>query len=423
MEKRYSPRQSSCLLGPRVIASTAYDTAWVANVPDPADPCRPRFPAALEWLIAQQHPDGSWGGAINYQHDRILSTLAALLHSPVSTSMRLHIAPFSAHRPISGNMPMSSITNFVELAAFELLLPMLIGQVTEVGIHLPAYLDIYTAERRQKLALIPPDLLYSNTTPLVHSLEFLGSEVDVGRLLIAQNEHGALGNSPSTTAYLLQWIDNPAAVRYLQLCLASDGGAAVPVTHPIELFDFLWSAYNRWLGGVPIQQLLPAPLCAILLHALQQDSGISMSTTFPLIDADNTAIGLLLLAARQHHVSFAVLDQFEQPGWFISFAYERNPSPSANAHILDALKWMPPGPARDTKMIKILHYLEQARINRTYWTDKWHISPYYATSHSIIACERLDLPAPYAQLAVELASTAMDWILHTQRPRRFLGLL
>src|SRR5687767_6626963 len=63
----------------RAIASTAYDTAWVASLPDPAAFDQPRFPDAMEWLISQQLPDGSWGGAICYQHDRILSTLAALL--------------------------------------------------------------------------------------------------------------------------------------------------------------------------------------------------------------------------------------------------------------------------------------------------------------------------------------------------------
>src|SRR5687768_10850617 len=63
----------------RSIVSTAYDTAWVASLSDPAEPNRPRFPAALQWVVNHQLPDGSWGGTIRYQHDRIISTLAALL--------------------------------------------------------------------------------------------------------------------------------------------------------------------------------------------------------------------------------------------------------------------------------------------------------------------------------------------------------
>src|SRR3954453_15033552 len=61
------------------ITSTAYDTAWVAAIPHPQDPTKPRFPSALNWLSTHQHPDGSWGSAICHQHDRLISTMAALV--------------------------------------------------------------------------------------------------------------------------------------------------------------------------------------------------------------------------------------------------------------------------------------------------------------------------------------------------------
>ncbi|MEX2430977.1 MAG: hypothetical protein WD645_03555, partial [Dehalococcoidia bacterium] len=54
------------------IAATAYDTAWVASVPSAKDPRQPRFPLALLWLRSHQHADGSWGGAVRYEHDRLL---------------------------------------------------------------------------------------------------------------------------------------------------------------------------------------------------------------------------------------------------------------------------------------------------------------------------------------------------------------
>src|SRR4051812_36520745 len=65
------------------IEGTAYDTAWLASVPGLDDRRGSQFPTALQWLVEHQHPDGSWGGPVRYEHDRILTTLAAL--APLAT--------------------------------------------------------------------------------------------------------------------------------------------------------------------------------------------------------------------------------------------------------------------------------------------------------------------------------------------------
>src|SRR3954454_4043885 len=61
------------------MSATAYDTAWVARVPGPSQAAEPLFPAAYDWLLRNQHSDGSWGAEIAFPHDRVISTLAALL--------------------------------------------------------------------------------------------------------------------------------------------------------------------------------------------------------------------------------------------------------------------------------------------------------------------------------------------------------
>ena len=60
------------------INGTAYDTAWLAGVPSRSNRRHSCFPSALQWLVEHQQADGSWGGDVRYEHDRILSTLAAL---------------------------------------------------------------------------------------------------------------------------------------------------------------------------------------------------------------------------------------------------------------------------------------------------------------------------------------------------------
>src|SRR5213593_514286 len=65
------------------LSDTAYDTAWVAAAPAIEDRRTTRFPSPLQWLVEHLLPDGSWGGVIRYEHDRVLCTLAALV--PLAT--------------------------------------------------------------------------------------------------------------------------------------------------------------------------------------------------------------------------------------------------------------------------------------------------------------------------------------------------
>lgn len=64
------------------LSASSYDTAWVAMVPSRMSPTHPCFPQCLNWILDNQHPDGSWG----LQHfqsslikDCLSSTLACIL--------------------------------------------------------------------------------------------------------------------------------------------------------------------------------------------------------------------------------------------------------------------------------------------------------------------------------------------------------
>ncbi|WP_437677172.1 hypothetical protein [Sorangium sp. So ce131] len=394
------------------VASCAYDTAWVASLPDPDRPERPRFPAALEWVFEHQGPDGSWGGEIAYEHDRILSTLSALCAvTRFKGDVRTARAVEAGQRYIWQHAHALS-REPVELVGFELLLPTLQSRAARAGVRLPSYLDIYAEQRRRKLALIPSELIYSPKVTLVHSIEFLGDDVDVSRLASVQWENGSVGSSPAATAFFLHTRESEAAVEYLRRCLALDGGAAVPVVHPCETYDLLWSAYHRFLGGERGPGLLPAEAVKALRAALDAGEGISASATFPLPDADDTAVAILLLRSMGYDVKADALSPFERDGHYASYPYERHASSGVNMHVLDTLKWLPPTPERSAQIGRILTFLADTRTHGTYWIDKWHISPYYATAHALAALA--DLPEPHSHVADELARTALDWVRQTQ---------
>jgi len=45
-------------LGEGTMSECAYDTAWVARIPNPSRPEEPLFPASYDWLLKNKQPDG-----------------------------------------------------------------------------------------------------------------------------------------------------------------------------------------------------------------------------------------------------------------------------------------------------------------------------------------------------------------------------
>jgi halimadienyl-diphosphate synthase len=395
------------------INGVAYDTAWLAGLPDRHDRRTSRFPTTLRWLADNQHADGSWGGSVRYEHDRILCTLAAL--APLAEFGRRaedrHAVAAGTrylwqHGHLIGREP-------VELVGFELLLPALVDRAQKAGVAVPPHLDVYAEQRRTKLNLLPQNALYSPRTTVAHSLEFLGDQADPMKIAAAQGDNGAVGSSPAATAYLLNTTNtqNARAEDYLKAVLGHAGGATAPVLHPCETFELLWAAYHLYLGGAPSGSLLRTNERRHLLQALN-NGGVSLSPTFPVADADDTAVALLLLHDLGERVDPTVLKAFEAgDGSFVSFPYERHSSVGVNVHVLHALCRVPGYPDVDQAIDRICAYLADQHSG-LYWIDKWHISPLYATAH--VLCAIADLPLPHRRRIQSLAKRSREWLRYSQ---------
>lgn len=64
------------------LSASSYDTAWVAMVPSPDSSMNPCFPRCIDWLLKNQHHDGSWGLPDRPSwlvKDSLSSTLACVL--------------------------------------------------------------------------------------------------------------------------------------------------------------------------------------------------------------------------------------------------------------------------------------------------------------------------------------------------------
>jgi len=386
-----------------------YDIAWMARVPSDGDD-EPRWPELLTWLLDNQHPDGSWGGQIEYYHDRIICTTAAIVAlAENGTGVAAQHAVERGESYLWHHLHRLCLDPS-ELVGFELVFPTLLAQAQELGLDVPTHAYGYGEIQMTKLRLIPPQMLYSPTISTVYSLEFLGASGDVAQLERALNGIGALGNSPATTAYYL-WLrdgEDPRAEAYLET-IRSEREHIIPV-YPFGTFERTWVLNNLAFSGVPVTAFADDQTWCGLRDELG-DSGVGFDATFGVSDGDTTSVCCRLVTEAGHSVDPRVLAQFEDRDrrFIRTYQYERNASVSTNAHALEALHLMSEYPDREVVREEIALMLLDQRAYNAYWTDKWHTSPYYATSHAMVALLR------EGEHLVHACQTTIDWLVHTQR--------
>ena len=388
------------------MSETPYDTAWLARVRDPHDQTRRAFPTTIDWLVRHQHADGSWGGRIAIVHDRVVSTLAAvlaLIDSPGSKSAR---AAARGIAYLARALPRID-EDFVETVGFELVMPPLLAQARRLGLPLPAAAAASIDRlRADKLRRLPPTFAYFSLTSLTHSLEFLGDELQPDLVRRWRASNGSYGASPSATAYVLTHQWDEAAASYLRavLALSTVGGACN--VFPFEIFERAWVLYS--LGPLAKRVAAHRPVLA-RLAADWSPAGVGFTREGVGPDGDDTAMVVRML--HDYGLlppSSGVLRLFEADDHFFCLPLERNPSVSTNAHILDALNAVTDHVDRSRLIDKAVRFLASSRVDERYWRDKWHVSPYYATSQAIRALAGL------GQQAEHLSAPGVAWLLETQ---------
>ncbi|MFI2346297.1 prenyltransferase/squalene oxidase repeat-containing protein [Streptomyces sp. NPDC019443] len=392
-------------LGQGNITSSAYDTAQLARLRTPHPHRGLHFPETVDWLLAHQHPDGSWGGTIAIPHDRAVCTLAATVALAEADRDQL-LAPGSGAVPVARGVAYLARHSAQlrgdphETVAFEMIFPTLLDQAQSLRLALPYadYAWIHDLKQR-KLALFPTGSRHLAST-LAHSLESLDDRLSPEELTGLAGTSGSIGCSPSSTAYAHTVRPTRDGLRFLQRTLREtpDGGA--PTISPYEVFDRIWVLDNLRRGGLPTAFLRPhiEPL-----RAIWRDDGIGMAADGIPTDCDDTAVAIKLLRSIGHSVPLEVLRPFESPRGYRTYHFERHPSVSANIHVLNVLTTAPDTHRR--QITSILAYLADSRTDSAYWYDKWHASAYYAS------CRALEV---LSEVAPELGRATLEWLLDTR---------
>jgi len=385
-----------------------YDIAWLARLRNPADGDA-RWPDMIEWLLENQHPDGSWGGEIVYYHDRIICTLVAAiaLHENGRTQ-QTRKAIKRAERYLWHHLHLLPRDPF-ELSGFELIFPTLLEEARALGLDVPTHTCGYGEVQTAKLRLIPPHMLYSPRISTVYSLEFLGQSGDPDRLQEALASNGSLGTSPATTAYyLLLRHHDERALAYLE-AVRNHMGHVITV-YPFRTFELTWVLNNLAFSELPITEFAGEGIWQEL-QAEIGPAGIGMDPAFGVPDGDTTSVCCRVLLGAGYDVDPLSLARFEDKKRrvFRTWDYERNVSVSTNVHALEALNLMPDYPNRRRVQEQVTLMLLDNRKYNIYWIDKWHASPYYATAHALVALLK---GRPHV---AHTCRHTVDWVIHTQR--------
>jgi halimadienyl-diphosphate synthase len=394
-------------LGESRVEPVAYDTAWIARLGHVDNELAT---GAIEWLRSHQLPDGSWGAATPlYHHDRVISTLAAIIalthYGAPEDQPRIRAAlPALQHSLSCLDTDVAGRT-----VAFEMLLPSLFAEAKAIGLELADPSGIVhkmSLLRDAKLAKAPQGMISRQST-LGFSAEMVGPDglhlLDVDNL---QQPDGSVSVSAAATAFYAAYVRADSAVlRYLRE-LVRCGGA--PAVTNIDVFEYAWGLWNFTRGRTIDPSVLAYSDLFLdkLAAAWHRDRGIAYSSVYSVQDGDDTGIVFKLFAQFGRTPELSALWHYEEETHFRNFALESHASISANIHILGALlqAGFEPGHAAVDKIVKFLHEEQEAQH---FWADKWHSSPYYPTGHLVtIGAKKLD----------HLVSGAVDWIISTQNP-------
>ena len=398
-------------IGPGRMSSTAYDTAWAARLTEMDKDLGNR---ALRWLSNNQLEDGSWGAPTIYYHDRVISTLAAMIalqqfgrreedYNKIDRGLiALEKITAGATKGLLADPNGSTV-------GFEMIVPTLVAEAERLNIikrqgnHILGRLG---KQRTKKLSYLKGKMINRHLT-VAFSSEMAG--VDGQHMLDVENlqeSNGSVGHSPSATSYFALFVKqaDSSALDYLRKTVAPDGG--MPNVAPFDVFEVAWVLWNLSLiPGFTNQKQKVQQHIDMLSNSWHSDRGVGFASQYSVQDSDDTGLVYDTLSRYGITKNTDALFFYEENKHFRCYDLEVNPSISANIHVLGAL--IQAGFEKDHPSVqKILNFLITVKNDR-FWIDKWHSSPYYASTHAIIAC---------AGFENSLVEDTIAWLIENQRP-------
>lgn len=408
------------------ITPATYDTALVELLPAADRPAE-----NLDYLLATQNSEGSWGSLRAGPAYRIVPTLTAAVclleisgraggHS-VEREDRVRV---SALRGLSWLFTVEdffSPERLPDTVAVETILPVQLEKAatllsTTTGAE--RLLDDLSRAREgyrgwlkgvQRLMAVaeqggplPPHIN--------HTVEVLGPAL--AARVVGKTDDGPVACSPAATAAVFATTAGRSESRlnYLRLVAEQHGGKQ-PDLAPISTFERVWITAQYLRCGIPLPDGLRSRVVDELEGTLRRDGGAGMAPGFPL-DCDITSSVLTILhELGEHSVDVTSLKRFAgESAFFCYYPGERTLSPTVNAHALEALQALQGPEVTSTERDNCVSYLLDSQEADGTWSDKWHASPYYN-----VACCVPPLSRHGTQAAMRAVDRTRGWLVRTQR--------
>lgn len=243
----YACQTPKSSLGP-----TIYDTAWVSMIPSPPSATASwLFPDAFDYILEQQHQDGSWRSCSNDTRqsssdiDGIINTMASLLALIVRRESKVEVPEHLADRIVRADASLRQMLKSWDIGAtdtiaFEVIVPAHLDMLEKHDLYYEFLARQHLMRLyRRRIDKINPEWLYGQEQlTLLYCLEGLIGKVDFDRLS-HQKVGGSMMNSPSSTAaYLMNttaW--DVEAESYLHSVMSSGGVLHV---FPTNHFEISW---------------------------------------------------------------------------------------------------------------------------------------------------------------------------------------
>ncbi|MFI7077442.1 prenyltransferase/squalene oxidase repeat-containing protein [Micromonospora sp. NPDC049903] len=381
----------------------------------------------LAYLLGQQGPDGAWGLPGGYGLVPTASAVEALV------AVLARDEPADRSGPAPSDLVDAAARGLTALArrlgagaplpdtpAADLIVPALTGRIDTHLTRLrdrgaPALPGLHPLPRVDRRRLDAVSALLATDRPmprkLWHAYEVLGPNAATREEV--RPIDGAVGASPAATAGWLNHRRAPdrAARAYLDEVVARHDGP-VPCCTPISVFERSWTLGTLIRAGIPVR---PSPAVVAGLAAALGPDGAATGPGLPA-DADTTSATLYALARLGRPVDPTSLFRYDLGSHFCTWRGEDGDSITTNAHVLEALGWH----ARHTReganrygarVAALGGWLREVQQPDGHWTDRWHASPYYATSCAALALAGHAPP----EAAGEAVDRAVGWVLATQR--------